>query len=74
MLSAVATIIAFGYNNIVYLYNSAFGPERSPLSVRVLSGALFIKDSSERDSNRFDFLKSNEHYKYHLGSQEVRLY
>lgn len=71
---AVAAIIAFDYNDIVYLYNSAFDPEHSSLSVGVLSKALFIKDSIERGRKRFDFLKGNEHYKYHLGGQEVQLY
>lgn len=71
---AVAVIIVFDYNGIVYLYNSAFDPEYSPLSVGVLSKALFIKDSIERGRKRFDFLKGNEHYKHHLGGQEVQLY
>ena len=44
------------------------------MNVRVLSRALFIKDSIERGRKRFDFLKSNEYYKYHPGGQEVRLY
>jgi len=71
---AVAAIIAFDYNGTVYLYNSAFDPEHSSLSVGVLSKALFIKDSIERGRKRFDFLRGNERYKYHLGGQEVQLY
>ena len=69
----VAAILAFDYNNIVYLYNSAYDPEYSSLSVGVLSKALYIKDSIERGKKRFDFLKGEEHYKYHLGGIEVQL-
>jgi CelD/BcsL family acetyltransferase involved in cellulose biosynthesis len=69
----VAAIIAFDYNDIVYLYNSAYDPNYSSLSVGVLSKALYIKDSIERGKKRFDFLKGTERYKYHLGGTEVHL-
>jgi CelD/BcsL family acetyltransferase involved in cellulose biosynthesis len=70
----VATLIAFDYNDVVYLYNSGYDPAYSSLSVGVLSKALCIKDSIERGKKRFDFLKGDERYKYHLGGQEVQLY
>ena len=70
----VAAFIAFDYNNTVYLYNSAYDPEYSYLSVGILSKALYIKDSIQRGKKRFDFLKGSEHYKYHLGGREVPLY
>lgn len=70
----VATLIAFDYNDNVYLYNSGYDPAYSYLSVGVLSKALCIKDSIERGRKRFDFLKGDERYKYHLGGQEVQLY
>ena len=70
---SVAAIIAFDYNDIVYLYNSAYDPDYSSLSVGVLSKALYIKDSIERGKKRFDFLKGTERYKYHLGGTEVHL-
>jgi len=69
----VAAIIAFDYNDVVYLYNSAYDPNYSSLSVGVLSKALYIKDSIERGKKRFDFLKGTERYKYHLGGTEVHL-
>jgi CelD/BcsL family acetyltransferase involved in cellulose biosynthesis len=69
----VAAIIAFDYNDVVYLYNSAYDPDYSSLSVGVLSKALYIKDSIERGKKRFDFLKGTEQYKYHLGGTEVHL-
>ena len=70
----VAGIMAFEYNDIVYLYNSGYDPEYSSVSVGVLSKALFIKDCIERGKKRFDFLKGNERYKYHLGGREIPLY
>jgi len=69
-----AAVMAFDLNDTVYLYNSAYDPEYSSLSVGVLSKALCIKDSIERGKKRFDFLKGGERYKYHLGGQEVQLY
>jgi CelD/BcsL family acetyltransferase involved in cellulose biosynthesis len=70
----VAALIAFDYNDVIYLYNSGYDPAYSSLSVGVLSKALCIKDSIERGKKRFDFLKGDERYKYHLGGQEVQLY
>ena len=69
----VAAIITFDYNDTVYLYNSAYDPQYSALSVGVLSKALYIKDSIQRGKKRFDFMKGGEHYKYHLGGREVSL-
>ena len=70
----VAALVAFDYNNVIYLYNSGYDPAYSSLSAGVLSKALCIKDSIERGKKRFDFLKGDERYKYHLGGQEVQLY
>ena len=70
----VAGIIAFEYNDTVYLYNSGYDPEYRSLSVGILSKALHIKDSIERGKKRFDFLKGDERYKYHLGGREVAIY
>lgn len=70
----VAALLAFEYDDVVYLYNSGFDPKYSSLSVGVTSKALCIKNSIERGKKRFDFLKGDEHYKYHLGGQEVQLY
>jgi len=70
----VAALVAFDYNDVIYLYNSGYDPSYSSASVGVLSKALCIKDSIERGKKRFDFLKGDERYKYHLGGQEVQLY
>jgi CelD/BcsL family acetyltransferase involved in cellulose biosynthesis len=70
----VAATMCFDYKDTVYLYNSGYEPDYSWLSVGVVSKALCIKDSIERDKKLFDFLKGSEAYKYHLGGHELPLY
>ena len=69
-----AMIMGFDYNDCMYLYNSAYDPNYSYLSVGLLSKILCIKNSIQRGKKRFDFLKGRESYKYHLGGREVPLY
>ena len=69
----VAALVAFDYNDVIYLYNSGFVRDYSYLSVGILSKALLIKDSIERGKIKFDLLKGSEPYKFHLGGIEVRL-
>ena len=71
--SPIAATICFDYQNDVYLYNSGYDPEYGWLSVGVISKALCIKDSIQRSKKRFDFLKGDEKYKYHLGGNEISL-
>jgi CelD/BcsL family acetyltransferase involved in cellulose biosynthesis len=70
----VAAIMCFDYNNCIYLYNSGYDPRYTSLSAGLLSKVLAIKDSIEKGKKRFDFLKGEEIYKYHLGGKEVPLY
>ena len=70
----VAATMCFDYKDTVYLYNSGYEPDYGWLSVGVISKALCIKDSMERNKKRFDFLKGGEAYKYHLGGRELPLY
>ena len=70
----VAAIMCFDYNDCLYLYNSGYDPEYNYLSVGVLSKALCIKDSIQKGKKRFDFLKGDEAYKYHLGGKAIQLY
>jgi CelD/BcsL family acetyltransferase involved in cellulose biosynthesis len=70
----VAATMCFDYKDTVYLYNSGYDPDYGWLSVGVISKALCIKDSIERNKKRFDFLKGDEAYKYHLGGHELPLH
>jgi len=69
-----AMIMGFDYNNMMYLYNSAYNPEYSYLSVGLLSKILCIKESIQRGNKKWDFLKGGEPYKYHIGGKEIPLY
>lgn len=69
----VAALVAFDYQDSVYLYNSGYDPQYNYLSVGIISKALLIKDSIERGKKTFDFLKGGEQYKYHLGGSDIQL-
>ncbi|MFH0768048.1 MAG: GNAT family N-acetyltransferase, partial [Chloroflexota bacterium] len=69
----VAMILYFDYNNCVYLYNSGYVPQYDSLSAGLLCKVLSIQASIQEGKKRFDFLKGNETYKYHLGGREVPL-
>ena len=69
-----AVTLCFDYQNDIYLYNSGYNPDYRWLSVGILSKYFCIKHSIESGKRRFDFLKGNEKYKFHLGGREVPLY
>ncbi len=69
-----AMVMCFDYDDCMYLYNSAYNPQYNSLSVGLLCKVLCIKESIQEGKKRFDFLKGDESYKYHLGGGEVPLY
>ena len=69
-----AMVMCFDYNDCMYLYNSAYNSKYTSLSVGLLCKVLCIKESIQEGKKRFDFLKGDETYKYHLGGREVPLY
>jgi CelD/BcsL family acetyltransferase involved in cellulose biosynthesis len=69
-----AMIICFDYNDCIYLYNSGYDIQYNSLSVGLLSKVLCIKESIEKGKKKFDFLKGDETYKYHLGGRGIPLY
>jgi CelD/BcsL family acetyltransferase involved in cellulose biosynthesis len=69
-----AMVMCFDYDDCMYLYNSAYNPQYNSLSVGLLCKVLCIKESIQEGKKRFDFLKGDETYKYHLGGEEVPLY
>lgn len=70
----VAATLCFAYQNDIYLYNSGYNPDYRWLSVGVLSKYFCIKQCIDSGNRRFDFLKGNEKYKFHLGGKEVPLF
>ena len=70
----VAAVMCFDHDGVVYLYNSAYDTQYGYLSVGLISKILCIKDSIEKGSKSFNFLKGAEEYKYRLGGVEVPVY
>ena len=68
-----AMILYFDFNGGAYLYNSGYDPEYTGLSVGLMSKVLCIQESIKQSKKKYDFLKGNEVYKYHLGGKEVVL-
>ena len=66
-----AATLCFDYNRDRYLYNSAYDPAYSSLSVSLLLEVFDIQDATKNGKTRFDFLSGNEPYKYDLGGQDV---
>jgi len=69
-----AVTLCFDYQNDTYLYNSGYDPSYRWLSVGLLSKYFCIKDSIAKNKRRFDFLKGDEQYKYHLGGTATPVY
>jgi CelD/BcsL family acetyltransferase involved in cellulose biosynthesis len=69
-----AMTMGFDYNDSHYLYNSAYDPQFSYLSVGLLCKVLCLKESIEKGKKKWNFLKGGEPYKYQLGGREVPLY
>ncbi len=69
-----AMIMGFDYNDAMYLYNSAYDPDYSYLSVGLLSKVLCVKESIRWGRKKWDFLQGGEPYKYHIGGREIPLY
>jgi len=69
-----AMTMGFDYDGSHYLYNSAYDPQFSYLSVGLLCKILCLKESIEKGRRKWNFLKGGEPYKYRLGGQEVSLY
>ena len=70
----MAMTMGFDYDGSHYLYNSAYDPQFSYLSVGLLCKVLCLKESIERGKRKWSFLKGGEPYKYQLGGREVPLY
>ena len=68
-----AMILFFDFKGGAYLYNSGYDPRYTSLSVGLMSKVLCIQECINRGKKKYDFLKGNEIYKYHLGGKEVTL-
>ena len=72
--SPVSAALCFDYCGRRLLYNSGFDPAFADLSVGLLLKATCIKDAIDRKLTSFEFLRGDEHYKYHLGGVDQAVY
>lgn len=70
----VAATFSFLYDNVFYLYNSAYEKSFSSLSPGLMIVARLIERSIERGHARFDFLRGRERYKFDLGAEAIPLH
>ena len=66
----VAAGFGFAEDEAYYLYNSAYEPELIGAAPGIVLLASMIDRSIADGLSRFDFLKGDERYKYHLGGVE----
>ena len=66
----VAAAFGFADHQSYYLYNSAYEPALAGAAPGVVLIAAMIERSISDGLVRFDFLKGDERYKYHLGAVE----
>jgi len=66
----VAAAFGFADREGYYLYNSAYEPALAEAAPGVVLLAAMIERSISDGLARFDFLKGDERYKYHLGAVE----
>ena len=66
----VAAAFGFAEDDAYYLYNSAYEPELIGAAPGIVLIASMIERSIAEGLSRFDFLKGDERYKYHLGGVE----
>ena len=72
--TVVSAALGFSYNGTFFLYNSGFDTAYSSLSVGLLIKAYGIENAILEGDDKFDFLRTNEPYKYHLGGQDQIVY
>ena len=72
--SPVAAAFGFADHRGYYLYNSAYEPDLVGAAPGIVLLAAMIERSISDGLSRFDFLKGDERYKYHLGGVERPLW
>ena len=70
----IAAVLYFIFRGEVLLYNSGFDTNYAHLAPGLVLNAYAIQKAIESGKRRFDFLRGNERYKYHLGGRERKLY
>ena len=63
-----AVLFAFGYGDTLALYNAAYDPALSSLSLGIASHAFAVRDAIAQGFKIYDLLRGDEPYKYDLGA------
>jgi len=63
-----AVLFAFAYGDTLALYNAAYDPALSSLSLGIASHAFAIRDAIAQGFKVYDLLRGDEPYKYDLGA------
>lgn len=66
----VAAVFGFADRGGYYVYNAAYDPDVGDAAPGIVLMATLIERSISDGLPRFDFLKGDERYKYHLGAVE----
>ena len=70
----IAATFSFVYDNVFYLYNSAYSKSFSSLAPGLMIVARLIERSIHQGHLRFDFLRGRERYKFDLGAEAIPLH
>ena len=63
-----AVLFGFAYGDTLALYNAAYDPAFSSLSLGIASHAFAVRDAISRGFRIYDLLRGDEPYKYDLGA------
>lgn len=70
----IAATISFRFDNVFYLYNSAYDLNLRSISPGLILVSRLIERSISEKARRFDFLRGRERYKYDLGAEALPLH
>ncbi|MBI1987038.1 MAG: GNAT family N-acetyltransferase [Nitrospinae bacterium] len=70
----IAGLLCLRYRETLYVYNSGYDPDYSPLSPGIILVARVIQEAIERGYRRVDFLRGREAYKYRFGAVDFLTY
>jgi len=65
-----AVLFAFAYGDTLALYNAAYDPALSSLSLGIASHSFAVRDAIAEGFKIYDLLRGDEPYKYDLGAQD----
>jgi len=65
-----AVLFAFAYGDTLALYNAAYDPALSSLSLGIASHSFAVRDAIAQGFKIYDLLRGDEPYKYDLGAHD----